>query len=133
MTEIDEKALEAAARVEAGYDGNDWVGMSRVARERYMDRLRAAILAYEAAKGDGWLPIESAPKERAGWKTQIIQLWDGSRVRQGYWEDNRYAKKPRPFWAYVGSVGRTDDRSSQPTRWRHLPSPPLPSPPEPSP
>jgi len=41
-----DKAIEAAILAYQGYEGHDAEGM-----------MKAAIAAYKAAKGDGWLPI----------------------------------------------------------------------------
>lgn len=116
---IDEKALRAAFAVNHHPDSEP--SLTELAK------LRRSIIAYESAKSEeaeGWRDIASAPKERIGLELQTVQLWDGKRVRQGHWDDDRYANKPRPFWAYEGSFGRLSDRQSQPTHWRPLPEPP---------
>lgn len=47
---LDEKALEAGAREEAGWDGRDFDALGRGDKQRYIARLSAAIRAYlEAA------------------------------------------------------------------------------------
>lgn len=65
-----------------------------------------------------WQPIETAPRDRR------LELWtpgqDGG-SRLGRWDDDRYVKKPRPYWRFDGSMRSTQDRESQPTHWR-LPS-----------
>lgn len=43
-----DKAIEAAARSDAEFDGKDWPTMGRVNRERYMERCRAALAALKA-------------------------------------------------------------------------------------
>lgn len=65
----DEKIVEAVATAEVRYDGyEDLLCLSRTMRERYLDRARAAITAFQA---EAWQPIETAPKERGakilGW------------------------------------------------------------------
>jgi hypothetical protein len=54
---IDERALEAAAR--ALSNACDCEQCMVVLRER----ARAAVTAYFAEAGDGWMPIETAPKD----------------------------------------------------------------------
>lgn len=136
MTEIDEKALEAAFIAFA-----DETGMPRDGDEEVA--IRAAILAYEAAKGDGWLPIESAPK-------------DGTAIIGAFWsipwaDSHRKGDVVRCWWqpefeAFISSCrqmtmapgytinGKTSELHSpvveRVTHWRPMLAP---SPPEPSP
>lgn len=65
-----------------------------------------------------WQPIKTAPKDRR------IELWIPRSVyRAGYpthgkWDDDKYGRKPRPFWLYDAAVNITHSRESQPTHWR---------------
>jgi hypothetical protein len=72
-----------------------------------------------------WQPIESAPKD------QIILLYrPGHRVSwqsvaPGKYNDDKYAKRPRPFWAsWMLCSGKLDDRFYPPTHWMPMPNPP---------
>ena len=75
--------------------------------------------------GDGWEPIETAPKDG----TTILvwsQLYGGVAVL-AYWDSDKYAKTPKPFWATSSQryVGKTAERKFPPTHWRPLPPPPV--------
>lgn len=77
--------------------------------------------------GGRWLPIESAPRDGSD-----VLLWlpaSGGALR-GCWDDDRYAKKPRPFWTNDCDRlwGRTHTREHQPTHWMPLPPPPVSAP-----
>ena len=76
---------------------------------------------------DEWRPIDSAPKvpEAGQFSPPEILLWPGpfGRVATGYWNDDRYAKKPRPHWMFIGA-GTLLGREASPTHWMPLPSPP---------
>ena len=74
---------------------------------------------------EAWQPIDTAPHDQ-----EKVLLWINDPrapvVTLGQWDDDRYAKKPRPYW-------RTDDericgtlyrRANQPTYWQPLPAPP---------
>jgi hypothetical protein len=72
-------------------------------------------------KADAWLPIETAPKGRTR-----IQLWTRGRAGYGYWEDDRYGRPPRPYWANENLAlnGKLYMRAAQPTHWKPEPAPP---------
>lgn len=85
----------------------------------------AARLSGMAAE---WQPIETAPKDRR------VELWipntwtkgDG-RPSHGRWDDDRYARRPRPFWNYDLFHRISDMRDEPPTHWREpaaAPEPP---------
>lgn len=82
----------------------------------------AARLSGMAA--DTWQPMETAPKG------QRVELWiPPNSYRAGFsthgeWSDDRYNKKPRPFWKYDAAVNLSHARSAQPTRWRPESEPP---------
>jgi len=65
-----------------------------------------------------WQPIETAPKD-----ARILCVMS-DRVQIAQWDDDRYAKKPRPFWRTYGSLGKNNERHCQPTVWMPLPEPP---------
>lgn len=67
-----------------------------------------------------WQPIETAPKDRR------IRLWAAGAERHGRWDDDRYSKKPRPFWSFETVMGTTFQRTNQPTHWMECPEPPRP-------
>lgn len=87
------------------------------------DQMRAVITAALAAM---WRPISEAPKlpEPGQYSPPIVRLWDGTRERHGYWNDDRYKKEPRPYWRYSDSNAVTNDRANQPTHFMPLPQPP---------
>lgn len=66
-----------------------------------------------------WQPIETAPKE-----AYYLLLLANNRVEIGRWDDDRFAKKPKPFWAYSFLSSRRQQRENPPTHWMPLPTPP---------
>ena len=72
-----------------------------------------------AAGAPQWQPIETAPKD----KTRML-LACKSTVTIGSWNDDRYARKPRPYWTNDREriFGILDTRSDQPTHWMLLPA-----------
>lgn len=71
------------------------------------------------AQGDGWLPIESAPRDKR------VGLWlphggDGNRgyPTHGSWNDDRFNRRSRPFWDFDSAVNASHARANQPTHWR---------------
>lgn len=76
----------------------------------------------EYYSASGWLPIESAPKDG----TEIFlfvpyeRLPQYSRMHTGKWEEDEYAKNPKPYWKY-GYLSKTTMRAKQPTHWMPLP------------
>lgn len=71
-----------------------------------------------------WQPIETAPKEHG----EYVLLWIPGKNRRaiGWWDRDRYSKRPRPFWIWtIGSRHSISDcRANPPTHWQHLPMPP---------
>lgn len=65
--------------------------------------------------------IENAPKDG----TKILACMGGYWTVAS-WDDDRYGKKPRPYWSSeLGRVmGVTWERENQPTHWMPLPAPP---------
>lgn len=116
------KAIEEACRAFhtrlrpslAGYHPSE---VYRSEDAEFVDAIRAAIAAYEAAL---WQPIDSAPKD--GKILVASPLFEGTTFIARY-DDDRYANKPRPYWSFVGQK-TTTSRAGQPTHWRPLPPPP---------
>jgi hypothetical protein len=67
-----------------------------------------------------WQPISTAPKD-----VQIL-LYRDKQVSIGRWNDDKYNRKPRPFWDDNLSTvfGITYARSIPPTHWMPSPEPP---------
>lgn len=88
---------------------------------RYFARHRIASAA--TARGEGWQPIETAP--RVGRIIIWSPLYGGWPVF-ARWDEDSYAKKPRPFWNT--DTSRSDGllalRERPPTHWMPLPAPP---------
>jgi len=63
-----------------------------------------------------WIPEED--------RTHLVKA--GYWIR-GQWDNNRYAKKPKPYWSTDDEriVGTIDRRKNQPTAWMPLPAAPL--------
>lgn len=71
-----------------------------------------------------WQPIETAPKDRD------VLLWfpamcSTPKASVGNWDDDRYAKKPRPFWTCEceGWAGKNLLRANPPTHWCEITPP----------
>ena len=66
--------------------------------------------------------MEAAPKDE-------VLLLTYSSVRPvmafGVWDDDKYAKKPRPYWRYIW-LGAMHSRASQPYAWKRPDPAPLP-------
>lgn len=71
---------------------------------------------------EGWQPIETAPKG-----DNYIRVWSWGRERHAQWNDDRYSKRPRPFWDMDG-MSVSSCRSHQPKFW--MPTAAAPSAPE---
>lgn len=63
--------------------------------------------------------MDEAPRDG----TRLLVLVAGE-VDIASWDDDRYAKRPRPFWFRRGAWGRNDMRTITPTAWMPLPPPP---------
>lgn len=76
----------------------------------------------DGAQGEGWLPIESAPKDGAAVLVYFVQNEVPSLnplICAAYWQQSDGLMKPG-FWRLLHSVGP----SFTATRWRPLPTPP---------
>ena len=83
-----------------------------------------SYVASASFTASAWQPIETAPKDGA-----TVLVWSpmfGGRVFFGSWDENRYAKKPRPYWSFNDERvwGTNRVRQEQPTYWMPLPSAP---------
>lgn len=88
----------------------------------------------EACLGEGWQPIETAPRDG----TEIILGWDIASVwiiRSGWWEDGfdpiegGYDEEDEGWWSYRHSVTQEKlDGYDNPTHWMPMPEPPKESP-----
>lgn len=68
-----------------------------------------------------WKPIETAPKDL----TRILVPFKG-KVYIAYWDDEKYAREPRPFWFIRDQpFGKKANRLAQPLVWMPLPDPPV--------
>lgn len=68
-----------------------------------------------------WQPIETAPKD-----ADILLSCPRIGVVRGRWQDDQYAKRPRPYWTNDRErlLGIASVRGDQPTHWMPLPEPP---------
>lgn len=83
--------------------------------------LQAENAALRAQLAGCWLPMETAPLDR-----KVLLLCDswgrsGYLIRVGEYNDDRFAKKPRPYWQSMGSR-TTFDRDRPPKAWMYLPN-----------
>jgi hypothetical protein len=71
-----------------------------------------------------WKPIETAPTDG----TRIV-LWRPERgvVCPGYYCDDSYSKKPKPYWSDQGVnlFGVRSMREDRPTHWAPIPQGPV--------
>ena len=70
---------------------------------------------------DGWQPIETAPKDGSN-----ILLLRGGRCVVGYWDTDKYAKRPKPYWSHDCEriFGTREAKSNPPSHWMPLPAAP---------
>ena len=86
------------------------------------DRMRAAIAAYQAVVGEGWQPIESAPKDFV----TTVDLWNGERNADCIWGRSTYGR----VYCWIRETGYDSDGPvwdalrPSPTHWMPLPEPP---------
>jgi len=65
-----------------------------------------------------WQPIETAPKDR-----EILIVRNG-KISIAKWDDDRHAKKPKPYWSDWSHQGVSFMRKATPSHWQPLPPPP---------
>jgi hypothetical protein len=73
-----------------------------------------------------WQPIDTAPKDGGIILLYRPTAYPWGQITPGKWEDQPYAKRPKPFWDIwlkIGSI--TESRQWEPTHW--MPLPPRPS------
>ncbi len=68
-----------------------------------------------------WQPIETAPRDG----TRIL-LFVCGRIICGAWRDDKYAKRPRPYWGHdlEAYTGTRNMKNNPPTYWMPLPAVP---------
>jgi len=72
-----------------------------------------------------WQPIETAPKDSTC--VLVITAGKDTRATIAYYQDDKYAQKPRPYWQRVSFLNSVlQCRSCPPTHWMPLPPPPAP-------
>ena len=73
----------------------------------------------------GWMPIETAPKDGSLILLFRPAAFEWGKVAPGKWEDQKYSKKPQPYWEIWLKIGNTrDSREWNPTHWMPLPPAP---------
>lgn len=71
----------------------------------------------------GWQPIETAPKD--GTVVLVYPgVWSNRTCSVARWDDDRSAKRPRPYWSRDDTSSVTTCRNVPPTHWMPLPAPP---------
>ena len=86
------------------------------------------LAARLSGMASGWQPIETAPRDRRI-ELWIPSAWDRGEGRptHGKWDDDRYSRRPRPFWNYDFCRRVSDMRDETPSHWREpaaAPEPP---------
>jgi hypothetical protein len=77
-----------------------------------------------------WQPIETATKDRREEAVILYRpTWKGRVNSDGidiaYWDDDRHAFKPRPFWhSLFKHATKANMRNHSPTHWQPRPVPP---------
>lgn len=84
----------------------------------FISRLTAEL---EAQK---WRLIDTAPKDGSRILVFSPAPSPGYRQHVAWWNDDRYNRKPRPFWEFETTMGIAWTRTAQPTHWRPLPEEP---------
>lgn len=72
------------------------------------------------AGAHGWAAMCDAPKDG----TEILVWTHRQQHELARWDDDKHAKKPRPYWRTTGPWGVTDMRQIPPLAWMTLPPPP---------
>lgn len=124
----DDVAVEAAARilalanVYAGYNAETKQRLSLESVKNYRAGARAllqAAIATAPDAGDGWLSIETAPKDGRHVMLAITDEQPGY-VSEGYYEED----EDRGWFQSNSHWTDTFDGSLLPSHWRPLPAPP---------
>jgi len=71
-----------------------------------------------------WKLIDTAPKN--GESVLVYPpTWGGKTASIARWDDDHFAKKPKPYWRRDDDMNRAScSRSTPPTHWMPLPAPP---------
>lgn len=95
---------------------------SRVTPEAFialLDHLESALAVI-----GGWSPIDTAPKDGG----EILLFYPAGAfqrelIEKGWWCDDRYAAKPKPYWTHSSERmwGIKRCRDNPPTHWMPLP------------
>jgi len=76
-------------------------------------------------EGMNWQPIATAPLDQLILLYRPGSHYSWTRIDIGRFDDDHYAKKPRPFWrSMAGLLGITQMRDWKPSHWQPLPLPP---------
>ncbi len=115
---------DVAGLVQGLNDTAKWIRARDPLATNYLYLVQAAD-ALTRLSGEGWQDIATAPKDGRrvlGWVEGPFKAM-AVRIR---WDDDRYASKPRPFWASDDQhiTGKVERRQHQPTHWRPLPAAP---------
>ncbi len=130
MTDWREVAKETAISIQSALSDIDANRTEKAIRllqrtaEFIEEGLTEPTLLMEPIQGPReWETMETAPKDG----TQILCFGFG-RQSVGKWNDDRHARKPRPYWSTEldRALGDSWARANQPTHWMHLPVAPQP-------
>lgn len=72
---------------------------------------------------DLWQPIETAPRDG----TYVLvypPIWGGPTCSIAQFDNDGFARKPRPFWYRIDADSQTRSREKPPTHWQPMPAPP---------
>lgn len=69
-----------------------------------------------------WQPIETAPKNVA--ILVYPSTWGDMIASPAKWDDDKYNRKPKPYWSRRDSRRVSESRDNPPTHWMPLPEPP---------
>lgn len=69
-------------------------------------------------------PIETAPPSNGSTYPEILIFCPRRGWHRGWFDEQRFNKKPRPCWRINGSPSVDIDRHDQPTHWMPLPPAP---------
>lgn len=123
------KAAALASMQEAGiYMSNGWLTEMIGAVLQAADAVSASTRSGDVSKSGGeidrWQPIETAPKDG-----RLVQVWPPTytgTLSCARWNEDKYARKPRPYWDRVDAFSTTTSRDRQPTHWMPIPAAPGP-------
>jgi hypothetical protein len=87
--------------------------------EDLADAIDAHLAEKAGARVDGWMPIESAPKDVC--ILVYPGIWVGKVCSIAKWNDDRYSKKPRPYWERDDGLRASISHENPPTHWMPLP------------